>query len=287
MRIAIIQSDTRTNDDIINNMISINRQYANVNNYTYIFETLNQNQKKYDWQELIVDQKNLRTMKVYIKRYQIIKKHLMNFDYIVYIDSDIVINNPYITIESIINDVHDIFMYQDIGLYATTLHLLHSAYTIDRYLSLNNIQYLKQPEDELQRLQIFGTPIKKTLRTITANPLGINSGFLILKSSNIVKSLLDDLMLYYPMFESTCFDQDCLAKIISLKKYKDVFKLLPIQGQGNPLFGHPDFTYNEQKNFICHYYGNKSNKELLKQHINNIKNNKWWSKLHEDFCNIQ
>ena len=33
----------------------------------------------------------------------------MNFDYIVYLDSDIVINNPHITIESIIDGIYDIF----------------------------------------------------------------------------------------------------------------------------------------------------------------------------------
>jgi hypothetical protein len=259
-------------------MSLINEKYAELNNYSYIFETFNLN-NSYEWEDLINDETNLFKLKCYFKRYELLEKYFNEFDYLVWLDSDIVINNPNIKIENLIDNEHNLFLCADSGIFAFTTLLIQAAATLQKYLKDNNLTYLKDPVNQLQEIKNFGnTPILKDLRAIIANPQGLNSGFMIFKTTNLIKDFLNDFKKYYPLSEHYFFDQGCLSKLLELKKYKNMYKVLPLELQGNPFYKHKDFNYNEDKNFICHYYGENGNTERLLNHINTIKNNKWWKK---------
>lgn len=281
MKIGIIQTDNRLDNSVFNEMFALNKKYAEIHNYTYIFNQIKLNQKLYEWQDLIYHEENLNKLKAYITRYQLFEKYINDFDYLVYMDSDAVINNPNIKIEDLIDDTHDLFVGPDCGIFTITVHLVQSAVTVINYLRKNNLSYLKDPDKELEQLKIFDIPIKTALKNISTNTMGLNSGFMIIKCSDIIKKFLEDYKKYYPVFQEYFFDQGCLAKMLRTKKYSNILKLLPLTTQGNPYYQHPDFIYNEDKNFICHYYGVNSDLSRLMNHFQSIKNNKWWKNIKE------
>lgn len=278
-KIGLIEYDTRNNNPAINKMLQYNKKYADLYNYTFIFDNFNINQVQYQWQQLIINNQNLFKLRLYYHRFQLFEKYMDDFDYLVSIDSDIIINNPTIKIEDLIDNQHDIFIGQDGGIFATSMHLLNSANIVYKYLTNNNLAYLTDPYKNLTDLKVFEIPIRKALKNISTNTDGLNCGFIIIKCSKIIKTFIEDFKKYYCLFEEQYFDQGCVATLLERKKYKNIFKKLPITTQGNPFYNHPDFIFNEDKNFLCHYYGQNSNINRLLEHIQIIKNNKWWRSI--------
>ena len=279
MKIGIISYDTRIDNEAINNIKKINEEYAKIHNYKFIYEIFDINSINYDWEDLRSDDKNHFKLKVFCHKAELIEKYLNDFDYIVYIDSDACFSNPTIKIEDLIDNEHDFFISQDNGLLSTTVWQIYSSVAIQNYLQKIKKPYLQDPEKELKELSIFEGPILEKLRWITCNPSGFNTGFFIVKSSDIIKKFFIDFKKYYPIFEENSYDQGCISNLLRTIKYKNILKILPLNTQGNPFFEHPDFIYKEDETFICHYYALKSDIERLLNHIKLIKNNKWWTKF--------
>jgi hypothetical protein len=96
-KFLIIQYDNRPINSDINILININKDYCNSNNYDYIFINKNYNLPPY-W------------IKV-----KLVRDFLMNYDYkgVMWLDTDAVIYNKKIKLESIINENKSFYMSPD------------------------------------------------------------------------------------------------------------------------------------------------------------------------------
>ena len=275
MKIGIISADTRISNETIIKIKEINEKYAKINNYQFIFENFNINDYHYEWEDLILNEFS----KLTYYRFNLIEKYLNNFDYFVWIDSDACICNPNIKIEDLIDNEHDIFISQDGSLLSTTSWLVQGGFMIQKYLNENKLMYLQNPEEDLSKLKIFNEPIINKLRWFVTNPNALNCGFVIYKNSPIIHEFIKDIKKYYVIFEEVLRDQGGTAVLLRRPKYKNILKLLPLTTQGNPCWRLPDFTYNEDKNFICHFYGLDINENSPINFVKSIENNKWWLKF--------
>ena len=93
-----------------------------------------------------------------------------------------------------------------------------------------------------------------------------------------MKQLLQDFERFYILFENCAYCQGCLPTLLRRKKYRDHFQLLPLTTMGHPGYGHPDFNFDINKNFLCHPAGSTT-KEKTIDIINQIKCNTWWSQI--------
>ena len=171
MKIAILEYDSRDNLEFINEMIALNKKYCNLYNYDFIFDKFNPDEVHHDWEDLAINgtDKDIFKLKIYYHRYELFKKYIDNYDYLVSFDSDICVNNPLIKIEDLIDNEHDIFIAQDTTLYATTQYILCAAQILYNYLKINNLSYVKSPEQELTRLNVFDRNFITALNTVVTD----------------------------------------------------------------------------------------------------------------------
>jgi hypothetical protein len=113
---------------------------------------------------------------------------------------------------------------------------------------------------------------------MTTNPNGYNCGFVIIKCSNIIKNFIKDFKKYYILFEKSLYDQGTTGVLLRSKKYKNIIKVLPSNIQGNPYINIKEFKYNEDKNFLCHFYGNNDKTQEIEEFLKILQNNKWYTK---------
>lgn len=278
MKIAILEFDTRLNNDNINKMLTINEKYCKLHNYSFIFDNIKIDEIHYDFEELRLDE-NIFNIKLYFHRFEMFEKYINEFDYLVSFDSDVCVNNPNIKIEDFIDENHHMFLCQDSGLLVPTLHLFKSVDNIKSFFKENNINYLSNPLNQLSNIQVFNQgSIMHFLKTICSNPNGLNAGFIIIRCSDIIKEFIADFKKYYILFSDCFYDQGCIGLLLQTLKYKNIVKILNHMIQGNPFLGSP-FNYDEENNFLCHFYGNNSNTFEMQKILNKIENNKWWSQI--------
>lgn len=283
MKIAVVKYDTRENDENVNLANKIDENYCKLQNYDYIFDLYKPNEMNYDWEEFINDEKDLFFSKICYHKLELIEKYINNdYDYVVMIDSDACINNPFIRIQDLIDNEHDFFISQDCQMAAWCGHLIPIGDTIREYGEKRGTYYSPIPYETIKNdIIVYGRSVYDHLNYIVTNPNGINTGFIIIKSSDIMKDFIKNCKKYFILFQDAFHDQGCIGFLLNHRKYKNTFKILSIDLQGNPFITDAYlFKYDEDKTFICHFYGHSSEKEKVKGFLNQVQHNKWWSKLY-------
>lgn len=292
MKIAMLQFDERTGDENINAIIEVNRKYCSLHNYDYIFHALiEEDTHKHELDDYLTikDNEHAFCQNVYDYRIYMIEKYMNDYDYVVYLDTDMLINKPQIKIEDLIDNQHDIFMFRDGDEINASIGLLMIAQTIYAKLKNDNVKYLKEPLNNLLNMKICDERVFERLARLVTNPNGLASGFMIINChSSKLKNFIEDFKRFYPLFGCCKFDQGCITTLLRRHKYKDMLHVLPIYLHGNPFVENNeltnDFKYDPENAFVCHFFGTNKNEEsdVEKKYIENIKNNKWWSQYNEN-----
>lgn len=285
MKIAILQFDERIDNKTINEVLNVNRQYCKLHGYDHIFKALkDEDTHQHQLDDYMMDnknKKNILALNVYDYRIHMIEQYMNDYDYLVYFDTDLIVSNPNIKIEDLIDDEHDIFMFTDMGKLNSTIGILMIAQAISMKLQNDKIQYFDDPLKELLIIENYNQSAYDRLCNIVLNPQGLASGFLIINChSKKLKSFIEDFRRFYPLFEHGTFDQGCIATLLRMSKYKEMLKILPTYLHGCPFSNIiPEFRFNVDKAFVCHFYGSGKNIEDIWKYIEDIKANKWWSQV--------
>ena len=283
VKIGFLQFDSRMNENI-NSILNVNKKYCQLHNYNYIFKLI----KKEDiynpiFEQYLYDLSDYYRQLINICYYKftMIEQYMNNYDYLVYGDSDVIINNPNIKIEDLIDNQHDIYMFRDQGQFVTTKNTLNAANAISKYCNQMKIPYIKNPLETLQKIKIFNESVYSVLCKVVINPEGLSAGFMIINcNSKLLKEFIIDFKKFYPIFGQGFFDQGCIATLLRRNKYKNMLKILPTILCGNPSSGIiKDYSLDYNKAFICHFYGSKPSKEMFNEYIERIKNNIYWKQI--------
>ena len=269
------------NDEVSKLSEEINSKYCELNNYDYEFEHFEYDSKNYnDIIEFANKKENLAALMAH--KYEIVLKNLNQYDYVVFVDGDACFNNPNRKIEEFIDDHCDFFLSRDSGIVGPTIFSLKIANIIQQVLTSNKLSYIPNFKDFSEIIEKqTGFDFLSKMGTIVANPLGLNTGFMIFKNSKIIEEFLKDCRKYHPLFHNMIYDQDCISFLLQMKKYKNMYKILDTYLQGNTeLKSQPEYCYNEDKNFICHNYGQPFETKVIA--MTNVKNNKWWKNVFKE-----
>ena len=277
-KIKVIQYDNRFPNEITLLAKEINEKYCSINGYDYSFESKDIDLNDYkEYLDFYENEHQAKIAFLMYQKYVYIEKYLNDYDYICYLDSDAVFVNPNIRIESLLNKRHDIFITQDCGMLASTFFVYSCFNQIYTYCQNNKLQYIKNFKEFSKNVKDEeGRSILQRLNTVSTNPNGLNSGFLLIKNSYKTKEFLSDYKKYHPIFGNAMWDQGCVSFLIN-SKYKKYTKILAHKLQGDSLLNHPDFKYDENVNFINHICGGKNDK--IKEGFLLIKSNKWWKTI--------
>lgn len=279
MKIKVIQFDTRINNETIEFGKELNKKYCAINNYDYEFEYFKYDESKYlNIFEFFngdgYKDKRKDFFGIAYHKYELLEQNINNYDYIVFLDSDAVFVNPKIKIEDLLNNQSDIYLSQDCTILANTFFLYSATMQIQQYCNTYYCQYIKDFKNFANNtVDDANRSVLRRIGGVWTNPAGINSGFIIMKNSNISKEFLNDCKKYYKLFENAMEDQGCIAFLLNTKKYKNNWTLLPDYIQGDSFLDHPDFKYDENKNFINHICGGGTK---ILEGFKLVKNNKWW-----------
>lgn len=277
----------------------LTQKYCNLYNYKFKFKYINDK----DLQP-IIDNKNkfnffsTSTTKSQQFKNIILYKILMTYEellkndseYIVFIDTDALISNPNITLDSLIDNKHQIWL----------------SHANQRYECIKDINALTKSMNiflnDKECLELFMTDIKKSylkfkektnidlntvLKHIAAKICSHNEGFFIVKNTENMKNLFY-LMCnnFYLTHNTFTLDKDgagpdgyLLMYFLNSSKYFDFFAYMNPYTQGH-IMGVYEGKYNEDKSFIQHNFTVMEVKDKLK-FAQKLKLNKWWNNFYK------
>lgn len=206
--------------------------------------------------------------------------------YIAFFDSDLFVSNPSISLDSFIDDVHEIFVSQ-----------ANNRFDFPQILNklINDINALVKDKNSIEQLIVNrnialttilkqkGIDFLKDIKDLLFNVTAFNAGLFIVKNTDLMKQLFDFLCCHFYLvnLNDTQFadDEFLISRFISSPAIKDKVKYLPLSMVGN-IFGLGEFRYDIDRSFAQHNYAVVSISDRLKCALE-LSKNKWWRSVNE------
>ena len=274
MKIKLVQysiGGTDAHKQICDLAKEINSKYCQLHNYDYHFYDIERQEVSKVINTQGDDRLDALTYRTIFLYNQLMKQ---DCDYLVYLDTDAIVNKPIIKIEDLIDEQHELFIsrFDCRNELAKALSYLYNNLT---FLYHHQQILLKEyPDVILQKLDIF-----RVFESFYYGHLVWNEGFLIIKNSEMMRqfyekaiNLTSELIDLQPSFLPT--DSKVFGLLTLKEKYNKKYTYLNDFSQGgyNSQF---EARYNEQKSFILHDYLINDRIERI-EHIKQLKKNKWW-----------
>lgn len=150
------------------------------------------------------------------------------YDFICFLDCDAAFVNPNIKLEEFLTDSHEIYISSDYGAQCLIPEVINALNIILKYCKNNNNYLLPNLEDILYTEKIGGdNNIYTDIGNLIINPNKYNSGFFIMKKTELMNKLLNEIIHFYKYFAHLQHDQGCLTFLLQYPEYKNVIKKLP------------------------------------------------------------
>ena len=272
MNIAFLQFSNKSNEQytkLTKLSKEINSKYCEINHYHYIYEEIDSSIKEHD---------------MYFHKFEMILKYIDQYDYIVWCDIDAIPINPNKTIESILDNKHEIFISKDVAIRDQTKFLKYIFIMLELQLTNSHSVYLPDLKNFFNFMKDKqGLPAFNFIWQIACNPHGFCNGFFILKSTQIVKNIIQNCLnskkLFKNIIQATVYDQDAFC--LFLQPHENIIQIYSPKFHGNMQYLETnikdEFSYDEENNFICHMYSLSIENRIKGLEL--IKNNKFWKPI--------
>lgn len=260
-KVCVLQVSNR-DDELTSLSKEINRWYAVLNGFDYRFEAFTE---------------GVPFLEAMRHKFIFALKHIDDCDYLCYIDTDAAFSNPNRSLLELVDQGHEVFIGQDSGVVGNTIFTVNVAEVIQAYLKQTGQPYIRDFSGFCREVKgQLQFDILSKLGTVFSNPHGLNAGFMVFRSTERVKALLNDVLRHISLFGDVKHDQDCISLLLQRDEYRDMLKVLPPDTQGNSaLTMQPEFAYDEDRSFINHIYGWPMNEKLIG--LLKVRHNRWWS----------
>lgn len=277
-KIKIIQYFVGNNEkylELTHETEALNKKYAELYNYDYEF--------KYFDESVITNHFGVCTKReIMAYKMKYIYDNLIQNDYdiIVFLDADAAVSKPTITIESLLDDEHDLYVCRgnDIQFQIDAVNTVYNEF--NRLFSNAPNRLVNEVWFELLKKE-NGNGLYGALDTLASSSYLQNEGFYIVKNTEKMKELFKDIMTAELLLQDCCYsskvelDGRAISLCLLKKKYNSSFTYLYPQAQGAHMGGF-HFKYNVNNTFILHEYGSATTLDQKIYVVKALWYNKWW-----------
>jgi hypothetical protein len=149
----------------------------------------------------------------------------------VYLDCDAAFVNPQRSLDELLTSEHEFFIAPDCMPYSQIIHFINAAQKVINIINTEK-DFMNCFEDKLLHDTIEeNQTLSFALSRPILNPNGFNSGFFIIKTTDKMRILLNEIKHFNKYFANFDCDQGCLGLLLQYKEFHEVMKKLPAYTQ--------------------------------------------------------